>query len=324
MRCRICENEDHNILHIARDSRHNLGAQYEYIECSNCGCVQIRRYPSNIESLYPTEYYAHQPLRLVPLNPLRNYLRTQWINYGLSGKNMVGLICNLIKPVLPMYKILGKNGIGKNSTILDIGCGNGTFLLWLSRAGFTNLIGIDPYLSGDIHCHNGPSLFKRGIENIDRQYDLISLQHSFEHMPHPVIVLNKLYDSLKDEGLLMISIPVIGYAWRKYSECWVGLDDPGHFYLHTSKSFQILCTKGRFNIVDVYYNSNVWQFIGSELNCRKISEKDLVERKIKLNQLFTRQELAYFRKKAKELNEDCNGDQAFFFLKKIKVNPKQE
>jgi 2-polyprenyl-3-methyl-5-hydroxy-6-metoxy-1,4-benzoquinol methylase len=183
---------------------------------------------------------------------------------------------------------------------------------------------MDPYVSGDVCFDCGPKLFKKGVEEIDEQYDLITLNHSFEHMKAPSSVLKKLSESLKDLGLLVISIPVVGYAWRMYGVCWVGLDSPRHFYLHTPKSFQILCKKGGFNIVDVTYNSHAWQFVGSELNRRNISEKDLSEGKIKLSQLFTKQELASFKKKAVELNKSRNVEEALFFLKKIKMSLAKE
>jgi 2-polyprenyl-3-methyl-5-hydroxy-6-metoxy-1,4-benzoquinol methylase len=324
MKCRICENESHNILHLARDMRRGIGGEHEYIECSNCGCIQIRNYPPDIEVLYPPEYYAHQALQIPPVNPLRNYLRTKWIDYGLNGKNWMGRMLNLMKPVPQLYRMFGKYGIEKSSAILDIGCGNGTFLFWLSRAGFKNLVGIDPYVTGDVCFDCGPKLFKKGVEDIDQQYDLITLNHSFEHMKAPASVLKKLFELLKDVGLLVISIPVVGYAWRIYGVCWVGLEPPWHFYLHTSKSFQILCSKAGFYIVDVAYNSHAWQFVGSELNRRNISEKNLNEGKIKLSHLFTKQELVSFKKKAVELNKSRNGDQAFFFLKKIKMNLAKE
>lgn len=317
MKCRICKNESHNILHLTTDIRLCVGGQYEYIECSNCGCVQISNYPSDIEGLYPPEYYAHQPLQLRPLNPLRNYLRTKWIDYGMTGKGWMGRMLSCIKPIPRLYRMFGKYGIEKTSTILDVGCGNGTFLFWLSRAGFQHLVGIDPYISGNFRYDCGPKLFKKGIEDIDQQYDLVTLNHSFEHMKDPLVVLKNLSELLKDSGLLIISIPVVGYAWRMYGVCWVGLDPPRHFYLHTPRSLRILSNKGGFNIVDLTYNSHAWQFVGSELNKRNIPEGDLNEGKIKLSQLFTKQELASFKKEAEELNKDLDGDQAFFFLKKI-------
>jgi SAM-dependent methyltransferase len=319
MKCRICENESHNTLHVTRDIRLGVKGQYEYIECSDCGCVQISNYPPDIERLYPPEYYAPQPLKIRPLNPLRNYLRTKWINYGMTGKGWMGRMLSRIKPIPQLYRMFGKYGIEKNSAILDIGCGSGTFLLWLARAGFKNITGIDPYIAGDARFQHGVDLFKRNVEDIDQQYDLITLNHSLEHMKDPVNVSNKLLRLLEDDRLLLISLPVIGFGWSYYGVNWVQLDPPRHFYVHTPKSFQILSNKAGLNIVDVSYNSSYWQFVGSELNRRNISERDLNGKNTKLSHLFTKLEISSFREKALALNKSGNGDQALFFLKKAKT-----
>jgi SAM-dependent methyltransferase len=324
VRCRICGNESDNVLHVARDLRHGVGGEYEYVECFKCGCVQIRDYPPEFQVLYPPEYYAHQPFEIPPVRRFRNYFRTKWIDYGLTGRSWVGWVLSCVKPVPPLYTMLGRCGVHKSSAMLDVGCGNGTFLFWLSRAGFTNLTGVDPHIAGDVRFSTVLNLFKRSVEDISGRYDVITLNHSFEHMKDPGHVMRKLFELLEDEGLLVVSVPVVGYAWRMYGVCWVGLDPPRHFYLHTPTSLQILCSKAGFRIVDVTYNSDGWQFAGSELNRRSIPERDLVEGKVKLSQVFTKKEIASFRSKADQLNKIQQGDQAIFFLRKNAMNPTSE
>jgi SAM-dependent methyltransferase len=324
VRCRICENESDNVLHVARDLRHGVGGEYEYVECIKCGCVQIREYPPEFQGLYPPEYYAHQPFEIPPVRRFRNYFRTKWIGYGLTGKGLVGQILSRVRTVPPLYTMFGKYAIHKNSAVLDVGCGNGTFLFWLWKAGFANLAGIDPHIAGDVRFSAGLNLFRRSLEDISGRYNVITLNHSFEHMKNPGHVMRKLFGLLEDEGLLVVSVPVVGYAWRMYGVCWVGFDAPRHFYLHTSKSLQILCSNAGFRIVDVTYNSDGWQFAGSELNARSIPERDLVEGKVKLSQVFTKKEIASFRRQAEQLNKSQQGDQAIFFLTKNATGPASE
>ena len=45
--------------------------------------------------------------------------------------------------------------------------------------------------------------------------------HSFEHMPNPLTVLQKANALLYKNKYLMIRIPVMGsYAWKKYGINW--------------------------------------------------------------------------------------------------------
>ena len=57
--------------------------------------------------------------------------------------------------------------------------------------GFKNLYGIDPYLQEDNILHSEVNLRKIDIHEVYDFFDLIMLNHSFEHMPDPLNVLKK-------------------------------------------------------------------------------------------------------------------------------------
>lgn len=145
-----------------------------------------------------------------------------------------------------------------SSRILDIGCGVGTLLVRLKEFGFSDLIGIDPFISADIIYPNGVKIWKKDIYGcIGQQYDCIMLHHSFEHMTEPENVFSKLKDMLSDKGRILIRIPLCdSYAWRKYGTDWWQLDAPRHFYLHTVKSISLLSAEFGLQIENIYYNSH--------------------------------------------------------------------
>jgi len=314
--CRICGNTENNIEHLFPDFWDSNLPSYHYIECSVCGCLQIVSYPQDVQAIYPQDYYAHKSVYAPTTSSFRVWLRRQWIDFGLTKKNPLGFLMNLFKPIPQFYKVLGKHGIRNTSSVLDIGCGNGTFLLWLGKAGFNNLVGIDPYIAEDNALPDGTKLFRRFVFEDNGEYDFITLNHSFEHMQVPAKVLTKLNNLLRNDGLLMISIPILGYAWVSYGKYWWNLDAPRHFYLHTINSMQTLCNENGFKIVYIVYNSTYWQFVGSELLKRGITRKIIENENFNLGEFYEKAHINKLMERSQQMNLSMNGDQAIFFLKK--------
>jgi hypothetical protein len=81
---------------------------------------------------------------------------------------------------------------------------------------------------------------------------------------------------------------------------------------------QILANKTGFELVHILYDSDYYQFWGSEQYAADIpmrSEKSYYENPN--NSIFTKQQIDEFKKKAVELNLKKQGDAACFYLKKI-------
>ena len=134
------------------------------------------------------------------------------------------------------------------------------------------------------------------------------LHHAFEHMDQPLSILKKMFHLLNNKGFVLIRIPVAAcYAWRKYGVNWVQLDPPRHFFLHTTKSIQLLCEQSGFQLVDVVYDSYSLQFTGSEKYLRNIP---LVED----TEIFSEKEIRDFTNEANRLNKIKDGDAACFYL----------
>lgn len=165
------------------------------------------------------------------------------LSYRINRLNLIGLFAirynDYYKYQLPCFD---KGKCDYSSKILDIGCGMGTLLMQLRGFGFSDLTGIDPFISTDIIYSNGVRIWKKDIYGcIGQQYDCIMLHHSFEHMAEPRDVFAKLKNMLSDKGRILIRVPLCdSYAWRKYNTDWWQLDAPRHFYLHTVKKYIIV------------------------------------------------------------------------------------
>ncbi|MBA3414964.1 MAG: class I SAM-dependent methyltransferase, partial [Chloroflexia bacterium] len=141
----------------------------------------------------------------------------------------------------------------KPGRVLDIGCGNGDFLRFLKRRGW-EVAGTDfsaeaaalarakgiPVHRGDLASAAFP----------DRAFDVVTLWHVVEHLPHPHRELDEVERILRDDGLLVIEVPnsdcptrrLCGTAWRQ-------LDVPRHLQHFTPETLAAMLARSGFAVV---------------------------------------------------------------------------
>lgn len=305
--CSICGNSERNSIYIVKEMMLGFHDEFEYFQCSMCGCLQISKVPKNLSKYYPNNYYSFSNnFKNNIIEKLKVSIKRQFISFKLGRKNIIGYI---LSHFYNEYSWIFKDLCNYNSKILDIGSGNGKLLLDLKRLGFMKLKGLDPYILHDIYYPNGVTIFKKDILEITETFDLIMLHHSFEHMENPKEVLQKIYNILNPRSYVIIRIPVVSsYAFRKYGINWVQLDAPRHFYLHTPTSINILAKETKFKIFKTIYDSTSLQFSGSE-NYENNYLIDQVAR-------FSKKQINLFKNEARRLNSINDGDSACFFLLK--------
>lgn len=318
MKCRICGNIDGNKKYISKEMMFGTREEFEYFECAKCKCVQIKEIPDNLGKYYPKDYNSFDEVIKTKDSFYKKYFKVYTAkNYLNNSKNPFGKYLANKFGVSFLEKIKPTN-ISLYSSILDIGTGVGMRIVGLARYGFNNLTGIDPFIKKDIIYNNGVKIFKSDIYSFEGEYDLVMLNHSFEHMPHPEKVMDEIYRLLKPNGKVLIRIPVAdSYAWKKYNTNWVALDPPRHLHLHTQKSMEILANKSRFNLYLTTYDSSEYQFWASEQFKKNIpirSETSFYENR--KNSIFSDDDIKEYKQLAAELNAKGEGDAACFYLKK--------
>ncbi|HFC92887.1 MAG TPA: class I SAM-dependent methyltransferase, partial [Leucothrix mucor] len=231
------------------------------------------------------------------------------------------LIGKVAHQFMPHSKIhtLQKAGITTDSRILDVGCGAGHLLHSLREAGFSNLLGVDPFNADDIHYDNGLSIEKKSIHDVEQgDWDLIMFHHSFEHVFDQQEVLAKATSLLKPNGVCLVRVPTASsWAWEHYGVNWVQLDAPRHLFLHSVDSMKLLAEKVGLQMKDVVYDSFAFQFWGSEQYIKNVALNDKSSYAVNPEQsAFSKQDIAGFEKRSIELNKENQGDQAAFYLRK--------
>ncbi|MEM7610305.1 MAG: class I SAM-dependent methyltransferase [Pseudomonadota bacterium] len=314
-RCRICQSDLDTEAIIGREIWSFSDKRFEYYECLSCGCIQIRDYPDDIGDYYSDEYYSFNVER--KMSALKGWLINKRDIYALSRKGILGgLLCRIWPTNL--FKSIPYPAVNRSSKILDVGCGDGSFLLNLHHLGFTNLTGIDPFLTKEYAIGDQLSIERKDIYQIEERFDCVVLKGTLEHQPNQLKLLEKIGDVLSPGGLCVIRIPVCdSYAWEHYRENWVQFDAPRHFYLHTVRSMKHLASAANFSIHHMEDDSDVLQFTGSEQLLVDIALHDprshLVNPKASI---FSPAQLKAFSTKRDELDKSRKGDVMIFILKK--------
>jgi SAM-dependent methyltransferase len=315
MPCKICGNEIDNREFQVREMMFGYRDVFTYVLCGACRCLQIKNPPANLSRYYPPEYYAfHAP-------PRGNVLRTLLVrlrdHYALFGTGVLGKVLFAHHPHAALRALLPLRP-APELHVLDVGCGAGAFLLALRRLGFERLQGVDPFIDADKEYRCGVTIFKKHLEDMVGSWDLMTFNHSFEHVPNPEDTLRTASTRLNPGGCCIIRIPTSSsYAWEHYGVNWVQLDAPRHYFLHSVDSIRILATRAGLQVEAVVWDSTALQFWGSEQYLRDVPLRD--PRSVGENPrttLFSKADLRGFASQAERLNREGAGDQAVFYLRK--------
>jgi SAM-dependent methyltransferase len=295
-----------------------LREEFVYTECGNCHSLQIAEKPESLSKYYPASYYSfsgeNRLLKIIGDFAFSAGSVLQELNADPS------ILKNAIAAFPDFREVrhhVGILNLKSNSRILDVGCGDGRYLRILRLMGFRSLVGIDPYMKSSF-SNSGISLISQEISSVDGLFDVVLFNHSFEHMSSPAAVLEKAGEILPTCGRCMIRIPVVSsYAWKAYGQNWIQLDPPRHVFIPTVKGIEIIARKCGFKISSVEYDSTEFQFWGSEQNRRSIPLMSPTSySKNPRKSMFTRAQIASFRRMARQLNLSHEGDQATFYLER--------
>ena len=132
--------------------------------------------------------------------------------------------------------------------LLDVGCGNGVFLRAFSRAmPDWNLEGSDLNAATSeivLAIPGVRAMHTRGLDAIENHFDLISLVHVLEHVPHPAEFLRMIRERFRESGLLFIEVP--NFTERPFD--LLVADHCSHF---TPESLNRLLTKSSLDPVSL-------------------------------------------------------------------------
>jgi len=252
--CRICGSGRTRAIHGAREMMLGFGDEFIYFKCESCGCLQISEQPENLARYYPASYYSFD----VEESGFKALVR-DWLT--LNGPSLLFGSKNWFKR--GNWRSVAT--VPRNARILDVGCGAGSFVRQLSRLGFSDLTGLDPFIEASRVYSSNVRLIKGQLENLTGSFDVVMLHHSLEHMWDQVGAATKIRSLLSDGGQAIIRVPTVdSYAWERYYTNWANLDPPRHFYLHSRVSIRELLENSGFVVEQIIDDANEFGIVGSE------------------------------------------------------------
>lgn len=219
---------------------------WHMVGCADCGSLYLDPRP-DAESLPRAyqDYYTHQVEREdVPDSAaggllwslIHGYLNWRFGMRRTPSNKLGALLFSAIEPLrlkLDYYgRHLTRRRFPKPGRLLDVGCGNGTFLMRAREMGW-DVIGCEPDAKAVTACHaQGLDVIQGDVFSpaLDGQrFDVLTISHVLEHVADPRALLKRANALMYPGGVLWIAIPNTGsLGLRVFRKAWINLHFPFH------------------------------------------------------------------------------------------------
>lgn len=314
--CKICGNTHNNKIYKVKEMQLGLREYFDYLNCNNCGCMQLLNMPNYFSKYYPNNAY-YSFTSLVKFRERPDFLRKIKADYLIHGKQQfLGRLLSFKYKKPEYYNWMTIPQVQWENRILDVGCGNGNLLAQLLKIGFTNLIGVDPFIDEEKQLGK-IKILKKDIYELEGDYDYIMLNHSFEHMAEPLKVLLRLKELLLPGKHLLIRTPLMNmYGWKTFGANWFALDAPRHIFIHTIESIKILAEKAGFAVRKIVFDTDPIDIIMSEQYQKDIAMSEPASFNFRKHDSNKEKVLENAKRLVKKIDAENQGDQACFYLYK--------
>ena len=220
------------------------------VRCRNCQMVWTtpRVAVSDLNNLYQPSYYDNviNQLEQGPASRFRKLI---------SHKRRR----QLLRSFAHRFSILKRAMPKSNVRLLEVGCGNGTFMVYLQdRDWQVTGADISPY-AVTLARKRGLQVFQGELSESNfalNQFDGIVMHHVLEHVYFPKELLRETYRILKPDGILIIEVPNIdGFSARFFGPHWRRLALPLHVNHFSPTTLSLMLKQGHFTIKTIVHSS---------------------------------------------------------------------
>jgi 2-polyprenyl-3-methyl-5-hydroxy-6-metoxy-1,4-benzoquinol methylase len=188
------------------------------------------------------------------LDNLGKYYESEdYISHTDNQRSFFEKLYHFIKNIALKNKLNLINSLQPNKgRILDIGAGTGDFLSIAKKDGWQT-IGVEPSeRAKEIAKNKGVSFVQQTSELEDQSFDVISMWHVLEHVPHLDKQIKELKRLLKPTGTLLIAVPNFkSFDAKHYGKFWAAFDVPIHFWHFSKTAIKLLFEKEKMKLEKV-------------------------------------------------------------------------
>jgi 2-polyprenyl-3-methyl-5-hydroxy-6-metoxy-1,4-benzoquinol methylase len=227
--CIICGSDQHRTAETFEG--------YKVIECEQCAFAIVDPIPSpdDLDRLYNSKEYFTSHMQY-------DFDRITDEEVGKIVQSLISLHSNNLQGI----------SIPPAKKFLEVGPGGGFAMKAFEKMGF-QVTGLETSLPASEFIRKRLSLavINSSFEDYEatEKFDIILLNHVFEHFLDPIAAIIKLRDHLTDQGILYLRLPDHdSYDRRTYKKNW-----PAYAHYHISnfsqKSLQILAEKHGMQVI---------------------------------------------------------------------------
>lgn len=239
--CKLCSSssKDAEALGTFRDIAFGKPGTFPLVRCNTCGLIYYSLRPNNkeINKYYPDEYLPYRK----PIQDER-YRLIRWARWRNIRKRSQIIERYVTKPT---------------RTILDVGCSTGIFLNAMQIAGWkTQGIEINSKAAKFARQRFGLDVFDGELDNLQipaESFDVITFWDVIEHTYDPLTTLKKSHRLLKDNGIVVMTLPHLeSLDHRLFGTEWIGYDAPRHLYIFPRYVMKKLLIAANFEVLDMW------------------------------------------------------------------------
>jgi SAM-dependent methyltransferase len=237
-----------------RDRLHDIPGEFTVFKCWRCGLLRTSPRPTQetIGIYYPSSYGPHAK----PPTADRQPGQSQPVKRALAHR--IASLMNMPTAYLPPIR---------PGTLLEVGCGSGSFLSDMARTGWS-VEGVEASEhAASIARAAGHRVRTGALETVElptAAFDLAVGWMVVEHLHHPVDALRNLSHAVRSGGWLAVSLPNAACAqFRIFRSRWYGLQLPTHLFHYTPRSLNRVMSAAGWSMQRVFHQRVLSDVFGS-------------------------------------------------------------